>query len=122
MDIAIHIAGEINDPLGSPGNLMENAVVAGKQLMPLKPNFFFAVDRDSKGEESVLYTYACLGKILGKERFSFNVLSKSKEYEEEEIQEMIDRVKEKVNVKLDTDKIRFSTKEDYKKCDSEKME
>ena len=29
MDIAIHIAGEISDPFGEPGYLMENAVVAG---------------------------------------------------------------------------------------------
>ncbi|GMH96298.1 hypothetical protein TrST_g8475 [Triparma strigata] len=117
MDIAIHIAGEISDPFGEPGYLMENAVVAGHQLTPLKPNYLFAVDRDEDGNEAVVYSYACLGKILGKERFSFNVLSKSKDYDEADIQKLIDEVVAKVDVELDTDGIRFSTKDDYEHCE-----
>ena len=65
----IHIKGNLSSDPTSPGNLVENAEIYGHNIAPLVPNMVFKVDRGDDGEISRIYTYACVGKILGHELF-----------------------------------------------------
>ena len=76
----IHIKGNLSSDPTSPGNLVENAEIHGHNIAPLVPNMIFKVDRDEAGEITRVYTYACVGKILGHELFSFNVLARDNSY------------------------------------------
>ena len=115
MDINVHISGEID--ADNQGSLVENGVVHGHVLKPLKPNYIFALDLDSNGEPTIVYTYACLGKVLGlKEEFSFNVLSRKSSLDSDEINELVNRGKARAGVDIDTEKIRLSTEDDYVAC------
>lgn len=114
MDIQVHIAGTFN--ASQQGNLMENAVVRGKQLTPLKPNYIFAVDYNSSGDPSVVYSYACLGKGL----FSYNVLSRENTFDEDAINALVSDGVARAGVDIDSDSMRLSTESDYESCAAEK--
>ncbi len=40
----------------------------------------FKVNRNLQGDITEVFTYACLGKIAGKESFSFNILARNYDY------------------------------------------
>ena len=103
MNITVNIAGEIEDPEGSPGLMKENAVVSGHQLGNLKPNMVFMADWSAEGELSVVYSYACLGLGL----FSFNVLARGKGYGEEEVEGMVKRAVDATGGGVDVEGVRI---------------
>ena len=71
----------------------------------------------------VVYTYACLGKlppIMGKQKFSFNVLARStKGYDEMRIRSMIQAVNHSVSsrgVQMDFSGLRIDDDKSFEAC------
>jgi hypothetical protein len=62
------------------------------------------------------YTYACLGSMLGKDRFSFNLLASTTDYEIPEIQAYVQAANRTTSGILDVAGVRFSDKSGYATC------
>jgi len=122
-NITIHIKGELSSDPESPGDLRENAALFNHTVGKLDPNYLFRVERDSKGNIEVAYTYACLGKlppVVGRDRFSFNVLARSPEgYDQTRINAMIQAVNQSASsrgVVFDFSDLRVDDAEAFKAC------
>ena len=76
--IPISIKGKLSDNPQTPGFLHENAALFNHTISPLDPNMIFQVIREDGPKSPIIHliAYACLGKILGKEEFSFNLISR----------------------------------------------
>ena len=122
-NITIHIKGELSSDPESPGALRENAALFNHTVGKLDPNYLFRVERDLKGRVEVVYTYACLGKLppmVGRERFSFNVLARSPQgYDPTRINAMIQAVNQSVTsrgISLDFSDLRIDDEAAFQKC------
>lgn len=122
-NITIHIKGELSSDPKSPGELRENAALFNHTVRTLDPNYLFRVERDSKGRVEIVYTYACLGKLppmIGRERFSFNVLARSPQgYDRTRINSMIQAVNHSVasrSVSLDFSDLRVDDEAAFHTC------
>ena len=73
----------------------------------------FKVDRDEAGEITRVYTYACVGKILGHELFSFNVLARDNSYSLEQIEDLIKEIDPEIVDKFEMSKMKFTTADDW---------
>ena len=91
--------------------MSENAVVDGHQLKNLKPNMVFAADWGADGAADVVYAYACLGAGL----FSFNVMARTLEYSEGDVNAMVEDAKARAGVEIETDGVRVQGGEGYRK-------
>jgi len=122
-DFTIHIAGDLSKDAASPGDLHENAVILDHTLGKLLPNYVFRIERDETLASKPIvraYTYACLGKILGEEKFSFNVLSRSYEFDRPAIEQLVQKATASVPAGvMDTDGLRYNTQEEFNKCAGE---
>ena len=112
--------GVTSDDAEWPGNIRENASVADHRIAPLVPNMIFHIVHDRSGEVAYAYTYACIGKvppIIGKELFSFNLITKSNNYTTEQLEQMvqdaIDLVGDDV---LKTSNMKYTSLDDYNAC------
>ena len=116
-DINIAIKGKLSADKARPGYLMENADNIVSQLS-LKPNMIFHITRDSSDEIDLLFSYACLGKLIpfGSELFSFNVLSRRKDRTMDEIASIVASVDKLTKGILDVEKIRMHDEESYNAC------
>ena len=75
------------------------------------------MQRDASGRISHAYTYACLGKILGKEKFSFNLLSRTHDLDQQHIEELVDVATSKVKMgAMDLSGMRYNDAAAYTKC------
>ena len=92
LNISLPIKGVLSDDPSAPGLLMENVDIHNRTVGSLDPNMIFHVTRDESGALDVAFTYACLGRIGLKERFSFNILARSGSYSTDEIEAMVQTV------------------------------
>ena len=120
--ISVNIKGKLSTNASTPGLLHENADIAGHIIGKLDPNYFFHVDRDNDGKISVVYSYACLGKIpFGKKdqlQFSFNILGRNPiKFETiQQIQNLVNKVNQLTKGILNINNLRYNTYEMYQKC------
>jgi hypothetical protein len=98
----IDSAGELNNP--EPGNFgVENMI--------------FSVVRDGVGGQiDFLFTYSCLGIVDGSEKFSFNMLSRSHELGQEEIESLVQDAVTSSQAELDIAGLRITTFTEYEGC------
>ena len=89
---SLTMKGVTSDDPEWPGNIKENASLFDHRIAPLVPNYIFHIARDDSGLISHAYTYACIGKIppiFGPEAFSFNLITKSNNYTQEQLEKMV---------------------------------
>ena len=118
-NISVHIAGRLSSDPNSPGLLHENAEIFNHTMGQLDPNMIFRVNRDSAGNIVELFTYACLGKlppVVGKELFSFNLLSRSNWYADEKLKALVAEANASSSGHLDLEGLRFNNMTTYRDC------
>ena len=112
-DFSIDIKGKLSDDPEWPGNLRENAALFNHTVLSLDPNYLFHIVRDSSGAISAAFTYACLGRlppVVGPELFSFNLITRSSDYTQAQLEEMIQEAVQLPGVdKLKIDGMKYTT-------------
>ena len=77
----------------------------------------FSVKRDETGRLSVVFTYACLGRLPVREKFSFNILAREGTYTKEEIDAMVQSVVESpAGALMWTDSLTVNDVTAYEEC------
>lgn len=115
--ITLHIKGELSNDTASPGELHENAAFFNHMMGALDPNYIFHVERDASNRIEYAYGYACLGKIFGQEKFSFNVLSRDHKLSTPQIQALISKVNQTIPAgSMDLSGMRYNDAAAYTKC------
>ena len=78
----------------------------------------FHVERADTADKPIIraYTYACLGKILGSEKFSFNVLSRSHDLEQAGIENLIPGIHATALSQMDRTGMRYNVASTCKAC------
>ena len=118
-NISIRIKGVLSSDASSPGLLHENAELFNHTLGKLDPNMIFRVNRGADGAIRELFAYACLGKlppIMGKEAFSFNILSRKNNYDDSELNKLVLQANSTSSGKLKLSGIRFNNASTYRDC------
>jgi hypothetical protein len=98
----IDSAGELSKNPEQPGNLVENMI--------------FSVVRGVGGQIDFLFTYSCLAIVDGSETFSFNMLSRSHELGQEEIESLVQDAVTSSQAELDITGLRITTFTEYEGC------
>jgi hypothetical protein len=97
-------AGELSKNPEQPGNLgFENMI-------------FSVVRGGVGGQIDFLFTYSCLGIVDGSEKFSFNMLSRSHELGQEEIESLVQDAITSSQAELDITGLRITTFTEYEGC------
>jgi hypothetical protein len=117
-NISLTIKGDLSKDPSTPGALHETAAFWNHTIGSLLPNYIFDVRRSSSGIIDTLFTYACLGKVLGfgPELFSFNILSRTYQHDSASIFELVSSATKKTNGLLNVDGLRLNNFTSYKTC------
>ena len=76
----------------------------------------FDVRRNASGAIIVAFSYACLGKLLGTERFSFNALARTGNHTRAQIEALVESANASTGGALDLRGLRYSDAAAYHKC------
>jgi hypothetical protein len=142
-NISIHIRGKLSDDPSTPGFLHENAELLNHTVGKLDPNMIFHVNRQpeyeprqqrplaykikhqittshrTKSPIKEVFTYACIGKlppIIGQEKFSFNILSRSNNYTDKDLAQLVSQANATSSGLLDLQDIRYNNASTYALC------
>eukprot|EP00039_Didymoeca_costata_P021002 m.343071 g.343071 ORF g.343071 m.343071 type:complete len:212 (+) comp22312_c0_seq1:87-722(+) len=113
----VPIKGVLSSDPSSPGALKENFELMNHTVGGLDPNYIFHLDRDPTTKEIMrVYTYACLGRILGNNLFSYNILARKNNYTDVEIKNLVTLSTIGKSQYFDLSGIRYNNISTYNSC------
>lgn len=117
VNVSVPIKGILSNDSATPGLLLENfGPWNSTHGLPYLPNMIFDVRRNASGTIDVAFSYACLGRILGSERFSFNVLARTDQLERGQIEALVRMANASTGGTLELGGLRFSDAAAYRGC------
>ena len=117
LNVSVPIKGVLSNDTSTPGLLHENfGPWNSTHGLPLLPNMVFHVRRNASLKVDAAFSYACLGRILGTERFSFNVLTRTDRLERGQIEALVATANASTGGMLEMDGLRYSDEAAYQQC------
>ena len=119
LNVSVPIKGNLSGDAATPGLLAENWAPWNTTHFKLLPNMVFDVSRNAAGAIDAVFLYACLGKlipIVGRSKFSFNVLHRSNRLARAEIDALVAHANVTTAGMLELTGLRYNDVASYHTC------